>query len=795
LIVYSATKREFLGDVFKNNIVDILVKSLNDKRIPGVSPSQVKAYENSLRYMDTVLHDGAIPDDSGIAIEFVIPSSAKRVDFIITGKDTANASSVVLVELKQWQSAELTNKDAVVKTLVGGGVREVEHPSYQAWSYAALLEDFNESVRHSSIGLNPCAYLHNYEPDNVITNAFYSEHIEKAPLFLKHDADKLADFIKKFIKKGDSGEALYLIENGRIRPSKSLADALGSMMAGNKEFVMIDDQKLVYETALDMLNKKPKQVLIVEGGPGTGKSVVAVNLLVEATKRGHVSQYVTKNSAPRTVYESKLTGQMKKSRFTSLFKGSGTYTDCSSNVIDMLLVDEAHRLNEKSGMFQNMGENQIKEIITAAKHSVFFLDEDQKVTFKDIGEKEEILKWAKKLKAEVQVMELSSQFRCNGSNGYLAWLDNTLQKRDTANNMLETNEYDFKVFDSPNELRDKMFELNRVNNKARIVAGYCWEWESKKDKNAMDIVIPEHKFKMKWNLGDYGNLWIVEPKAVNEVGCIHTCQGLELDYIGVIIGPDMIVRNGKVITNPSERASSDSSVKGYKKMLEKDKAAANKLADDIIKNTYKTLMTRGIKGCYIYCTDKETAEHFKSRLVESMSKAAVKVTAEEIFDKYLHYILPEHRVEPAAMYKDYLPVYTLKAACGYFGDGNEAEKIGWLKPDIGKKLDRNMFITRVTGKSMEPLIHDGDYCVFRANVVGTRQGKVVLVQHNDISDPETGGKYTVKRYSSTKVSKDDGSWEHEAITLSPENNNFEPIVISAEKAEGMQVIAELITVI
>ena len=232
-----------------------------------------------------------------------------------------------------------------------------------------------------------------------------------------------------------------------------------------------------------------------------------------------------------------------------MFTGSGSYTNCGKNIFDMLIVDEAHRLNAKSGMMKNLGENQIKEIIETSKSAVFFIDEDQRVTWHDIGTKEEIEKWANALGSNVQNLKLESQFRCNGSDGYLSWLDNTLQIKETANTTLEGIKYDFKVMDSPNELRDIIFENNKVNNKARLVAGYCWDWVSKKNKAIKDITIPEHRFAMQWNLASDGNVWIIAPESVNEVGCIHTCQGLEVDYIGVIVGEDFIVRNKKVITD------------------------------------------------------------------------------------------------------------------------------------------------------------------------------------------------------------------------------------------------------
>jgi hypothetical protein len=330
-----------------------------------------------------------------------------------------------------------------------------------------------------------------------------------------------------------------------------------------------------------------------------------------------LTQYVSKNAAPRAVYENKLTGTFKKTVISNLFSGSGAFISTKQNTFDTLIVDEAHRLNHHSGLYSNLGESQIKEIINAARCSIFFIDEDQRVTLNDVGTFEEIKKWAPRFESEVTEMELSSQFRCNGSDGYLAWLDNTLQIRETVNSTLENIDYDFKVFDNPNELREAIIEKNKINNKSRMVAGYCWEWISKRSPGLYDVVIPEYDFKMTWNLTTDGSLWIISPESINEIGCIHTSQGLEVDYIGVVIGKDLSFKDGKVLTNPTARAKSDQSVRGYKKLIKQNPQDAKETLRAIIKNTYRTLMTRGMKGCYIYCVDEELANYFKRNLRSS----------------------------------------------------------------------------------------------------------------------------------------------------------------------------------
>jgi hypothetical protein len=818
MIVYAATKSEFISDVCNNRIEEAIHSAYKRHLGHSTSQSEIDSWKNSMMYMNNILLDKDIPGDAGVAIEYQVPQTSKRIDFILTGKDREKRSTAVIVELKQWSEAKITAKDALVTTYLGTGEQEVAHPSYQAWTYAALLEDFNEAVQKQGIKIRPCAYLHNMATAQAIKHPFYAEHIRRAPVFIRTDTEQLTDFIKQFVKYGDAGRTMYEIDHGKIRPSKSLADKLLSLLQGNQEFLMIDDQKLVFETALELARKstvKDKNILVVEGGPGTGKSVVAVNLLVELTNLRLVAKYVTKNAAPRTVYESKLTGTYTKTHIGNLFSGSGSFTDCEENIFDVLIVDEAHRLNEKSGMFQNLGENQIKEIIHSSKFSVFFIDEDQRVTFKDIGEKQEIEKWARRFGAKVHSLELQSQFRCNGSDGYLAWVDNALQIKETANETLEGLNYDFQVFDSPNNLREAIFRKNQINNKARLVAGYCWNWISKRDNRpgVKDIVIEKYDFTMQWNLASDGNLWILKPESVSEVGCIHTCQGLELDYIGVIIGPDLIVQDGKVITDAEERARTDSSIKGYKKLFKAEPDKARAKAERIIKNTYRTLMTRGVKGCYVFCTDRETNEYFKSlsnknftpQLGISPEDSTVRVEKKNSYPGLHLQVLQPNEIKP---FENAVPIYDLKAAAGQFSheqiidevsgtDINNPEDYDWVElPDIFRP-QQGLFVAQVVGESMNRRIPNGAWCLFRLNPAGTRNGKVVLVQHRNIQDPDTGGQYTVKVYQSDKGVGEDGYWVHNAIWLNPDSTipYYEPMVFNGDSCGDLKVIAELIAVL
>ncbi len=619
MIVYSGLKSEFLTAVEQDSIATEIGENIYNKMHRRTTQNEFRSWENSLEYMYKVLNDTSIPSDAGVAIEYNVPQTAKRVDFIISGYDEDSAPNVIIIELKQWDKVNTVDgQDALVETFTGGAMRKVVHPSYQAWSYAAMIYDYNQNVQLGNIVLHPCVYMHNYRkgtPEKLEQNQ-YKDYVEDAPIFARGEVSKLRDFIKNSVKTGDKKKLLYDIDNGKIKPSKSLQNAIKSMIEGNQEFIMLDEQKVVYEeilkTSLMCMTDQKKRTIIVKGGPGTGKTVVAINLLAKLTNEGLFAQYTSKNSAPRSVYLKKLTGH-KKSSINNMFKGSGSYVDEEANIVDVIICDEAHRLNEKSGMFHNLGENQVKEIINAGLCSVFFIDESQRVTLKDIGTIAEIKKWASNLNSEVLEYELLSQFRCNGSNGYLAWLDDVLEIRETANTDMKDIDYDIRIVDSPNEVRNLIIESNKVHNRSRILAGYCWEWisEGKNSTSVHDIVIDD--FEMSWNLGNTST-FAIDEESVNEIGCIHTSQGLEFDYAGVIIGDDMRYEDGHIVTDYTKRAKTDQSLKGIKKLYKEDPEYALREADEIIKNTYRTLMTRGMKGCYIYCTDNNLAEYLRNRL-------------------------------------------------------------------------------------------------------------------------------------------------------------------------------------
>jgi hypothetical protein len=616
MLAYLGTKSDFLRDapVIEDKVRDAVREKLNF----NVGQSEYQSWRNSLgNAMSHVMRSEEIPDDAGIAIEYRLNGRRFRLDFVISGLDSQGKESLVIIELKQWTDIQYSDLEEHIRTALGGGIRDVTHPSYQVWSYKSHLELYNEYVYETGLVVEACAYLHNCKDGTVISSSRYENALRLAPVFFHGEHEKVQELIADKIRKGAGTSLLERVDQSLIRPSKQLADAVGGMLNGQEEFVLLDEQKTAFETIIRnarQVQSGGKKVLIIKGGPGTGKSVISINALAKLTSERMNVKYVTANAAPRDVFQAKLKGLIKGDSVKHLFGGSGSYTETPKDSMDVLIVDEAHRLRMKSGMFKNLGESQAKEIIHSSKLSVFFIDEAQKVTWSDVGEISRIKAYAANVGADVEMLELTSQFRCGGSDDYMAWLDDTLGLQNVPENYFSREKFDFKIFDSVIDLHDEIRGKNKVNNKARMVAGYCWNWVSKKAATSFDIELEQGNYKARWNLASYGNEWIINPKSVDEVGCIHTCQGLEVDYVGVIIGDDLVVLNGKLMTNPKGRAKSDKSLNGYIGDRKTDPERADAKADELIRNTYRTLMSRGMKGCYVYFTNPEVKRYFQERL-------------------------------------------------------------------------------------------------------------------------------------------------------------------------------------
>ncbi len=575
-----------------------------------------------------VLNDESIPSDVGLAIEYQMLGSSLRIDMLLSGLDGSMASRVVVIELKQWSDDTIAPSDledhVLLSTDRSGSPHE--HPCAQALDYADYFEGFYTIVSDGDIEIRPCAYVHNVINPEVLRNAARKDTLEQSPLFTKYESAELRNFVSKHIASGDKGSAISRLDQSPLAPSKELATRVGNMVKGNSEFKLMDRQR----TALAQIKRlvaeagpNGKRVLIVRGGPGTGKSVVAFHALGDLLKSGRNVRYVTKNAAPRNVYLEKLRSGKQSGGLKGLLVSSDSFHSHVGDPFDVLLVDEAHRLVHKSGVYRNLGSNQVEEIIGASRVTVFFLDETQAVTWRDMGTSDEIRSCANRLGAPVVEVELQIQFRCTGADDYVDWVDRVLGITQNLEEAWLSGSYMIDIVDSPAALISEIEKWNRNDShrSSRLVAGYCWNWISRVDPSLDDIVLSDG-FSRKWNLSSQGQAWLAFPSGADQVGCVYTVQGLEMPAVGVIMGPDLVVREGNWIFQPEGRAKTDrQSLWGWKQTLRDDPERALIRAREIVRNQYKVLLTRATRGTLIYSTDSETRTFLKEQILLSKERS------------------------------------------------------------------------------------------------------------------------------------------------------------------------------
>jgi len=614
MIVYINSSEGFLNDVDTNKISDRIKEAYYEQTgKKNFNDKEDSSWINSMEFMGKIIRRSKIANDCGVMIEFGLPSTSMRIDFIVSGKDRNGKKNFIIIELKQWKEAQSTTaKDLVLTKYYGGNYST--HPSYQASSYKGFLSDYNENVYNSTLTPYSCAYLHNYQEKKPepLKDDVYKDTIVDSPIYFKDDYEKLEAFIKQHVGIGNGKEILYEIEKGNIRPSKKLINHVTGLFKGNKEFYLLEEQKITFEIALDISKKSTKKtVVLINGGPGTGKSVISMSLLGSLLKCNQNVIFIAPNASFREVMLDKLTQGRDTSRAKFLLSGSGKFFGSKANLFHTIVVDEAHRLKNGTA-YMYKGENQVQDIINAAKVSIFFVDEDQMIRPDDIGSITEIKRISELYGAEIVELKLNAQFRCSGADGYINWLNDVLRIRDTANfDGWDKKDFEFKIVDTPHTLRDLIKEKATQGFYSRILAGFAWEWtqENKGNSNAQvnDVKISEFDFEMPWNSRKVGSTWAINEHGIEQIGCVHTSQGLEFDYVGVIVGNDL-----KYNRESDKFYSEWNSYKDNKgkQGLREDPEKLCKM----IRNIYRILMSRGMRGCYVYFRDKPTEEYFKESL-------------------------------------------------------------------------------------------------------------------------------------------------------------------------------------
>jgi len=815
-VIYNETQQQFFQDVNSYSFIGKMVGKAMEYDL-NVRKSEQISWANNAPKVKELLEASGV-NDSYVTFEYLVPYRKSRIDCMIYGCDANNYGNVIHIELKQWSNqtvkpdevdANFHVKDDVdeeeedysVIALTGGSYKIEPHPSQQVRGYDNYLTGFIEVLSTKEIGIKGMAYCYNYSrypkrksTPTVLYDARYDSLQREYRTYSKDELKDIAAEIREKLCNGNGFSIFNKMMNSKIGSSKKLLEAASKMVEeGNYNYFSLIDEQIAAKNsimnAIRKMEKQEKSVIIVKGGPGTGKTVIALSILAElaASKNKQYNLHYATKSKP--LLEG-VRHQLKKDA-RPLFSNVLQFipANFNKNDLDVLLVDEAHRITLSPNHQYTKAEKRtdmtmVDTLINCAKVTVFFIDDKQAIRSQEIGTTSMIREAAEKFQADIHETELYSQFRCNGSDNYLDWLDQVLYNKEVASHFTEE-EFDFQIFDDPQKLYDAIKKQDDVEGQsARLCAGFCWPWSSETDANGdlkkevqigsfampwetKETIKPKPKGYVKWYE------WAYKPAGIKQVGCIYTAQGFEFDYIGVIVGNDLRydASTGRLYTDFS--ATRDQTLRRSKQGF-----------DEYVRNIYRVLMSRGMKGCYVYFCDPQVATYFQQMLVPKAQGAKAEEYA-RIVD-----LVPQEE-----QYTTCLPLYSIKAACGYFGEGELVEADGWIQAEGIGRLNRNMFVVQAVGRSMEPRIHDGDYCVFRANAGGSRQGKIVLVQHRNYYDDDFGGAYSIKEYASTKSYDENGNWQHEKIELIPLNKDYKTILITPDDGEEFQVVGEFVGIL
>ena len=653
--LYSGMSEDFIRDTTHNHVAERLREAFFAYYRYNPPPAEVNSWRNSLRAMKDVLEIASLRDH-GMLLEYQLPLTSRRIDCIVCGRDEGDTDQAVIVELKQWERCEPAEPDKVVSSWVGGRQREVLHPSVQVGQYRQYLEDthtaFYEGPR--PIRLSSCSYLHNYLPEatDPILAPKFREVLRANPLFDVDGAEPLANYLKDRLAQGNGRAVLQRVEASRFRPSRKLMDHVSETIKSRSPWILLDEQLVVFERIRSTVKSgvfgRQKQVVIVRGGPGTGKSVLAINLMAELLREGRNAHYATGSRAfTETLWE--IIG----SRSRATFRYFNSYGRAEFNGVDVLICDESHRIRETSNSRfvkkrLRSTKAQVREILDAAKVAVFFIDDRQIVRPNEIGSTTYIQKGAAEVGADVSEYELEVQFRCAGSDGFVNWIDNTLGIRRTANVIWDGSDgFDFRIVDSPAELEAAIRERSDSGFTARVAAGFCWRWSEPRPDGTLvdDVVIGDYRRPWDAKPGNWrlapgippASLWATDPNGINQIGCVYNIQGFELDYVGVIWGKDLRYDLDRQLWVGDKKQSSDSVVKRSKEQFV-----------DLVKNTYRVLLSRGMRGCYVHFMDKDTERFVRSRMEASREQPGVSqaeeasVAAHKVVPSQPRIVYPPH---------------------------------------------------------------------------------------------------------------------------------------------------------
>ncbi|MGH4029330.1 DNA/RNA helicase domain-containing protein [Actinomycetota bacterium Odt1-20B] len=614
--------RALVKEAVANTLVDNVATQFRSAYGYEAGVSEQRAWRNSLPALANTLIDAGLGDVE-VLVEYPVPLSSYRVDALLAGAHpTTGEPSYVVVELKQWTEANLVPDAEDLVTVKGMGNVARLHPVAQVRRYCDHIADFTKSLHGHEHRIGGAAYLHN-ATDFEVEHLFDLASDTYGQLFTGSSKGKFQKYLSERLAPVSGAEAADALHPEAIAPSKQLMAVAAEEIKERGQFNLLNDQQVAYSLVMRAVRKAKqsdfKEVIVVTGGPGSGKSVIALELLGELY-RGNITAVHATGSKSFTTTLQKVAGR-GTSRIQKLFRYFNNFTHVEKNGFDVLLCDEAHRIRESSNhrftpRNKRSNRRQIEELLDAARVPVFLLDEHQVVRPGEMGTVDEIDAAAKTKGLTVRHVNLDGQFRCGGSRAYEEWVLRLLGLAPGGPAPWEGDDnFKLQVAETPQELEAILRSHQEAGYQSRMTAGFCWGWSEPvvdDHKNFVglvnDVKLPEWDWERPWNvqgdrsIGGYPskNLWATDAAGFSQVGCIYTAQGFEYDWNGVIFGPDLVWRDGVWVANKKES---------------KDTVVARAPEDEfahLIRNTYKVLLTRGMQGTVLFSSDKETRDMLRS---------------------------------------------------------------------------------------------------------------------------------------------------------------------------------------
>lgn len=578
------------------------------------SVSEQRSWEASLPELAKDLISAGLGDVE-ILVEYQLPYSSKRVDAVLCGTDPKSGHpSILLVELKQWTSFESVPGADDLVTIGAYGNQPVLHPTQQVRQYCEYFEGFNRYIENSNVEVHGVAYMHNWLGPRTAGVDRISP-ADKGRIFLGSEKSIWIQFLKNRLSSQGAVEVADALLGAKLAPTKQLMDLAAEEVKNREQFVLLDEQKVAYSLVMkavrDSSESNTKTAVIVTGGPGTGKSVIALALLGELSRQGKTTLHATGSKAFRNSLR-KIAGH-RTPQVQKMFSYFNSFMTTEPNSLEVLICDEAHRIRETSAnrytkASQRTGTPQVNELLRAARVPVFLLDSHQVVRKGELGTPEYIEKSAKALGMATVRVDLDGQFRCGGSRLYENWILGLLNLEKLPTSTWE-DDLNFKVsvVESAEEMEKFLAAKLAEGYKARITAGFCWSWNDPNDDGTLPLDVKIGNWHKPWNVkgvrgvGGYlsGELWAIDPKGFDQIGCVYTAQGFEYDWNGVIFGPDLVWRSNKWVGVLA--GSKDPFMKGV----------SVEIFDQLVRNIYKVLLTRGLVGTVVYSVDAETHQHLR----------------------------------------------------------------------------------------------------------------------------------------------------------------------------------------